>query len=90
MLTLAEAAKIMDQRTGSGKPKRFKVTYMTADRTRDTGGEVRTIDQVILPRPVAQMYLKTDRRVDVQPYGLKTFVCIHMDLILWLNGEPIV
>ncbi|GAB4042199.1 hypothetical protein [Spirosoma litoris] len=90
MLTLQQVAAIMDERTGSGKPKRFRVTFMTGDRRRDTGGEVRTIEQATMPRPITRAHLLTDRRVNVQPYGLRKKVMIHLDLILWLNGEPIV
>ena len=89
MLTLAQAVAKMDERTGSGKPRFFRITYVTADRRRNSGGEVRTIERASLPRPIAKTHLLTDRRINVQPHGLRQMVCIHMDLILYLNGEPV-
>ena len=90
MLTLQQVAAKMDERTGSGKPRPFRVTYVTADRPRKKGGEVRTLERAMLPKANGKTHLLTDRIINVRPLGLSSYVRIHFDLILWFNNEPVV
>jgi len=40
LIRLWDVLEIMDSMDGQGKPVRFQLKYVTADRTKETGGEI--------------------------------------------------
>lgn len=84
MLKLTDVVRQM-RKSESGRPRPFTIQYVTADRTRNKGGEVRT-----LKRAVLLTKKRTDNRiVDLQPLGTTDIVRVHLDLILRFNNQPV-
>ncbi len=83
-----DALAIMDQRDGRGVPIPFRISFVTLDRNRRTGGQLKTLDAVI--RCGARHSLIRSRQIAVKrvdgnghPYP------IHLRLITRINGEPV-
>lgn len=78
----------MDQRDARGVPIPFRITFVTLDRTRRTGGKVRTLDQVV--RCGARHSLQRNRQIAVKPAdGTGHVTPIHLMLITRLNSDPV-
>jgi len=52
MITLSNALKVMEQLGPSLRPVPFSITFVTADKRRDKGGEWLSIDHAVLSRNV--------------------------------------
>jgi hypothetical protein len=50
MISLIEALKIMNESDGMGKPVPFKIEFFTADRKKKTGGELISLENVVLSK----------------------------------------
>lgn len=63
VISLNDALKLMDRIDPSGKPVPFRIEFVTADRTRGTGGKWMKIDGAILSKHNKLLPLHM-RRVD--------------------------
>lgn len=63
MLRLKDALKLMDRLDHRGQPIPFSVEFITANRTKDSGGEVYSLTGCILSKHNKQLPLHM-RRVD--------------------------
>lgn len=87
-MNLHEALAIMDQRDARGVPVPFRLTFVKLDRNRRTGGQLRTLDNVV--RCGAKHSLQRNRQIAVKhvdgnghPYP------VHLMLITRINGDAV-
>ena len=85
MIKVGDMVRQMRQTVGAGKPKPFSCIYATADRKRNKGGEFRELHKAIL----LTKKRTPDRTLNLQPLGTKDVVRVHLDLILYFNGQPV-
>lgn len=69
-----------------GKPRAFDLVVCTADRARNTGGELRDMRKIVLLTKKRQ----TERYLLVQALGTKEVIRLHLDLILYFNNQEVV
>lgn len=82
MLTVSAMLRLMRQRTGAGRPKPFSIVFVTANRPRKTGGEIRFM-------PDLTLVSIDDRQVLLQPHRTKEILRVSIDLILLFNNQPL-
>lgn len=82
-----DALAIMKRTGANGKLLPFEITYVEADLKRDKGGKVVTIDKVYISDKKSGSI--RSRTINIRPAGTKDFVKVHLDLILYINGEAI-
>jgi hypothetical protein len=49
-ISLSQGLKIMEQKDEMGNPTPFSIVFCTADRKKNTGGEIITLDNIVLSR----------------------------------------
>jgi len=105
MLKLKDGLKIMELLNAAGRPRPFSITFVTADQSRDTGGEVIHYPKAILSRlrrsgrPGKQgkpgklkggiQYHAKNRTRNICALGSSQVRKLHIDLILEINGRSI-
>jgi len=105
MLRLKDALKLMDRLDHKGKPIPFELTFVTADRKRNTGGNLKTAKAAILSKHNNKLPLH-QRRVDGFGGSRKpashenatrniqtpdgTITKVHIRLIKSFNGQVII
>lgn len=87
-MLLGKALELMDQVDGRGAAIPFSISWVTCDRNRKTGGEIKRLDKAV--RCGAQHHLQRNRQIAVRradgkghPYP------VHLRLILRVNNEPV-
>jgi hypothetical protein len=102
MLKLKDALKVMEILLASGRPKPFSITFITADLSRNTGGEVVHYERAVLSRLKKPgrpgksqkakggiQYHQKNRTRNICALGNSEVRKLHIDLILEINGQPI-
>jgi hypothetical protein len=85
MIKVGEMVRQMRQTVGLNKPKPFSIIYVQADRKRNKGGKIREKSKAIL---LTRQHVP-DRILNLQPLGSKEVLPVHLDLILYFNGQPV-
>lgn len=87
-MILRDALQEMNQEDRFGNRRTFDIEYVTADRKRKTGGEIRSISGV---RKVGSTFnQKENQMINVQvPGNTRHPYPVHIRLILKYNGNPI-
>lgn len=87
MIKIADALGIMKKTTGT-KLLPFSIVYVQADRSRDKGGKVVELDKCFISDKV-KSGSQRGRYIHIRPGGTTKFVRVHLDLILYVNDQPI-
>ena len=87
MIKITDALGIMKQTTGT-KLLPFSIVYVQADRARDKGGKVVELDKAYISNKV-KSGSQRGRYIHIRPAGTQDFVRVHLDLILYINDQPI-
>jgi len=85
MIKVGEMVRQMRQTVGLNKPKPFSIIYTQADRRRNKGGKFREIQKAIL---LTKQHAP-ERILNLQPLGSKEVLPVHLDLVLYFNGQPL-
>lgn len=88
MIKVSDALSIMKRTTANGKLLPFEIVFVKADRARDKGGEILVLDRVYISDAKRSGSVK-NRMVNIRPIGTRDFIPVHLDLILYINGEAI-
>jgi hypothetical protein len=88
MIKLSEALSIMKRTTANGKLMPFEIVFVKANRALDTGGEFVAIDRCYISDKKRSGTM-SNRTINIRPLGTKDFIKVHLDLILYINGEAI-
>lgn len=80
--------KEMKETLASGKPKPFKIGYLTADRARKTGGQYR-MAKAVLSQKGKHSGSISNRTINIQHYNTNEYQGIHYDDILYFNDRPV-
>ncbi|GAB3177635.1 hypothetical protein [Telluribacter humicola] len=83
-----DAFDLMKRTTANGMPKPFSIVFVTADRARNTGGDTKRLEKVVLSDR-ERSGSRHNRTINVRPLGTNDYVKVHLDLILYLNDQPI-
>ncbi len=75
----------MRKTVGLKQPKPFSIIYCTASRKRKTGGQFRELHKAIL----LTKHIAEDRVLTLQPLGTNEAISVHLDLIIYFNGQPV-
>lgn len=93
-MTRSQAFKLMRTRDGRGRPKPFAITYCTLDESRGTGGDIRTLHNLVLSG--AHMNLERNLSFGIRRANGKDFkrgvpiMTVKVPLLLRVNAEPVV
>ncbi|GAB3550553.1 hypothetical protein [Spirosoma fluminis] len=85
MIKVRELVKQMRLTVGINKPRPFSLIYVTADRKRQKGGQIRELHKAVL----LTKQPSKNRTVNLQPLGTSDIVPVHLDLILYFNGQDV-
>lgn len=86
-MLLGDALRVMDQVDGRGAPVPFSITWAMYNKSKGTGGEIRTMKAV---RCGVSHGLQRHRQVAVKPAdGTGHPIAIHLRLILRINGHVV-
>ena len=83
-----DALDLMKRTSANSKLLPFSIVFVKADRARDSGGEVVSLDKAYLSSAKRSGSLSS-RTINIRPVGTQDFVKVHLDLILYLNDMPI-
>ncbi len=102
MLKLKQALQILEKVNARGLPIPCSIVFCTADTSRGTGGEIITMDKVILSRhrkksikgyrgvhSAKQPSHNRNRTRNIMQVGTTEIRKIHIDLILFINEEAV-
>lgn len=85
-MVLGKALEVMDRVDGRGAAVPFSITWVTLDRRRKSGGQVKHLANAV--RSGAAHHLGRARQVAVKPAdGTGHPIPVHLRLILRVNGE---
>lgn len=93
-MTRAEAFQTMRKREPNGKPIPFSITYGTLDEGRGTGGEIRTLNNLVLAG--SSWNLEKNLAFAVKRANGKDFsrgqpvITVKVPLLLRVNGTSVV
>lgn len=85
MVTVADMMQILRQKQPNGKLKPCELVFVTANKQKRTGGQIRELSRVVLATGKRQ----EARRILVKAAGLKHPMPVHIDLILYINNTPV-
>lgn len=78
----------MKETLASGRPKPFTIGFLTADKTRKTGGQYRMVKCTLSSR--GKKSGSIDKRIiNVEHYGTQDIQSVHIDTILYFNDRPV-
>lgn len=101
MIKMKEALRIMERTNARGLPLPFSVVFCTADLSRNTGGEIIEIPKAVLSRKLKkpssysgvnsknQPSHHRNRTRNIQQLNTSEIRKLHIDLILFINGEAV-
>ena len=87
MIKVEEMLKIMKEQISRKRLRPFSVGYLTADKSRGTGGEYRTIDQATLSQKGNRSGSVENRTIAVELRS-GDVTSLHLDTILFFNDIP--
>lgn len=88
VISVQEMLRQMKETIARNRYRTFSIGYLTADASRDKGGEFRKIDRVRLHHLKGKSGHLNDRSLRLE---LETgdIITVHMDTILFFNNIPV-
>lgn len=89
MIRLGDALNLMEEKDRDGAPQSFAISFVTLDRKKKTGGQIRHIKRAVktgLPYKVSDNSLRGVRDLDAGSHP----VPVHIRLITEFNNQPVV
>ncbi|RYC69812.1 hypothetical protein [Spirosoma sordidisoli] len=85
IIKVGDMVKEMRRTVGLHQPRPFSLVFVTGDRRRGRGGQIRELHKAVL----LTKQRTENRTVNLQPLGTNDCICVHLDLILYFNQIPV-